>query len=511
MQLSTVDAPTLWQSTQADNLVKVQDMNTLAYFWDTLKLEKVRDITSSAGQEWAPAADLALWLLQGNASRRPKSMRDVLEHRLFNSTGQLRYFSSIDETMDAFVERQASELTALINSGNADSVKQMYDYGGVHLKMLDGSIRGSTVTPMMRAAFVGLASTVEVLLDEIDDSWPDEVRTEYLDQRTSLGFTAYMIACARGHEEVAKLFAAKGCTTSLVNTSGKNGAALLQASRNSEDHLTSESLELYLASLDRKAIVMSCPEMGTLDEDDGVARVKKGIDAKVVYDQQVMTKVSELQKMGYVKLGFDRAGTSTAREKDKALFDDAFELLDDGKREEAVRILMATDWWYGYQTSVKQAVKLESQGFDGELEIICIKGGFITQLEAAEMEQIMTEATADCLKSDINVKYTIKKVSYLQFLLEYDSGSLTPETQPSAINKSARVIADPNETSTSGDHDLRAQLTEAHAQLAAKDAELEELKAQKTAGQLELEAKDAELEQLRAQLARLEGVPPQRD
>ena len=133
-------------------------------------------------------------------------MHDVLEHRLFNSTGELRYFNSIDETMDAFVERQASELTALINSGNADSVKQMYDYGGVHLKMLDGSIRGSTVTPMMRAAFVGLASTVEVLLDEIDDSWPDEVRTEYLDQRTSLGFTAYMIACARGHEEVAKLF-----------------------------------------------------------------------------------------------------------------------------------------------------------------------------------------------------------------------------------------------------------------------------------------------------------------
>ena len=240
------------------------------------------------------------------------------------------------------------------------------------------------------------------------------------------------------------------------------------------------SLESYLASLKRQAIVMSCPEMGTLDKDGGEARMAQGVDAKVVYDQQVMTKVSELQRIGYVKLGFDRAGTSTAREKDKALFDEAFRLRDDGKREEAIALLMATDWWYGYQTSVKQAVKLESQGFEGELEIICIKGGFITALEAAEMQNIMTEATTDCLKSGIKVKYRIKKVSYLEFLLEYDSGSLKSEAQtsPTRISK----IADPDEAFDSHDHDLRAQLM----------------------------AKDEELERLRAQLERLEGVPPQK-
>ena len=65
---------------------------------------------------------------------------------------------------------------------------------------------------------------MEVLLDEIDDSWPDEVRSEYLDQRTSLGFTAYMIACARGHEGIAELLEKKGCDASLVNTYGENGA-----------------------------------------------------------------------------------------------------------------------------------------------------------------------------------------------------------------------------------------------------------------------------------------------
>ena len=60
------------------------------------------------------------------------------------------------------------------------------------------------------------------------------------------------------------------------------------------------------------------------------------------------------------------------------------------------QIAKVTDWFYGYQTSAKQAVKLESQGFDGELDVICIKGGFITQLEAAEMEGIMSEAKEDC-------------------------------------------------------------------------------------------------------------------
>eukprot|EP01043_Picozoa_sp_COSAG02_P112654 COSAG02_NODE_48855_length_331_cov_0.620690_1_plen_89_part_01 len=70
LQLSTKDAPTLWQSTQADNLLHFQDMESVAYRWDTLKLEKIRAITNSSGQDWTPAADLALWLLQGKASRR---------------------------------------------------------------------------------------------------------------------------------------------------------------------------------------------------------------------------------------------------------------------------------------------------------------------------------------------------------------------------------------------------------------------------------------------------------
>ena len=93
------------------------------------------------------------------------------------------------------------------------------------------------MTPLMRAAFVGHAATVELLLNElneIEDGCPDAVRKEHLDQRTLLGFTAYMIACECGHVGLAKAFEAKGCSTGLVNAFGRNGDALLQESCNSD-------------------------------------------------------------------------------------------------------------------------------------------------------------------------------------------------------------------------------------------------------------------------------------
>lgn len=58
---------------------------------------------------------------------------------------------------------------------------------------------------------------------------------------------------------------------------------------------------------------------------------------------------------------------------------------------------------------MKQAVKLECQSFDGTLDVICIKGVFITQLEAAEMAQIMADAQSDCAKSGISVRSPSQK------------------------------------------------------------------------------------------------------
>ena len=196
VQLSTVDAPTLWQSTQADNLVKAQDMKILAYFWDTLKLEKVRDITSSAGQEWAPAADLALWLLQGNASRRPKSMHDVLEHRLFNSTGELRYFNSIDETMDVFVQRIALQLHRAIEQNDTKFVAEVFEAGSVHCNLcLQGdhlTHAQKSITPLHRAARYGCLEIVQILIGEVDS----QALPDVLDTLTVYDHTALHLACA---------------------------------------------------------------------------------------------------------------------------------------------------------------------------------------------------------------------------------------------------------------------------------------------------------------------------
>ena len=71
-------------------------------------------------------------------------------------------------------------------------------------------------------------------------------------------------------------------------------------------------------------------------------------------------------------------------------------------------------------TGVKAIVKIESQGFGGTLNVTCIKGGPITQLEAAEMARIMEEAKSDCLMSGIAVRYQITKMSYCDFLAKYE-------------------------------------------------------------------------------------------
>eukprot|EP01043_Picozoa_sp_COSAG02_P048618 COSAG02_NODE_4793_length_4973_cov_2.768158_2_plen_241_part_00 len=237
---------------------------------------------------------------------------------------------------------------------------------------------------------------------------------------------------------------------------------------------------------------MSCPELGTLNLDGGGP-----------YDQNVMEKVQSLQHIGYLKFGFDRAGTSSVRERDRARFGHAFALYDEGKYDDANRMLKSTDWWYGYSMSVKQAIKLECQGFDGTLDIVCITGGPITQLERAEMDTILTEARSDCGKFGIEVKYVITEMQYGEFLAQYDLPMpIVQDVQelPQVLLMREDVPADGNVEAFCVE-EVHAQLAEAQERLAAKDEQL-------SAKDEQLSAKDEELQQLRAQLARLEGVPP---
>ena len=96
----------------------------------------------------------------------------------------------------------------------------------------------------------------------------------------------------------------------------------------------------------KKVIVMSCPELGT-----------RSPHGEGPYTEKVMDKVQELQKLGRVFFGFDRANTTTAHAEDQAL---------DWKNPEHIR---KSKWMYGYKTAAKRTIQFACQGFDGTLVI----------------------------------------------------------------------------------------------------------------------------------------------
>ena len=62
-----------------------------------------------------------------------------------------------------------------------------------------------------------------------------------------------------------------------------------------------------------------------------------------------------------------------------------------------------------------------AQNFDGLLRIICINGGDITKVEAEEMPRILEDAKNDAAMSGIKCRYKLEEMTYLDFLLEFDS------------------------------------------------------------------------------------------
>ena len=75
-KMSVRDGASIFHSTEADNIVKHEDMETLAYSWEQRKLAEAGRI------EWTEARDLVLWCLQADPERRPQSFEDVLRHRV---------------------------------------------------------------------------------------------------------------------------------------------------------------------------------------------------------------------------------------------------------------------------------------------------------------------------------------------------------------------------------------------------------------------------------------------
>ena len=228
LQLSRVDAPTLFQATQADDMLKGTDMRLVAYFWDTVALTQIGEsLGLSESQDWLAAADLVLWCLQSDPSRRPHSMQQVLAHMFFDATGgELRFVASADETWETFVRRQGRELHSAIDEKNSARVRELIAHGATNITTVDLSSKDSTVQCLHRAAFAGDAEVMGVLLAEVKDSWPVDVKQHFLDCRTRLDYTPLMVACECGHKEVVRMLEAKGCSSELVNTSGKTAKKL---------------------------------------------------------------------------------------------------------------------------------------------------------------------------------------------------------------------------------------------------------------------------------------------
>ena len=72
------------------------------------------------------------------------------------------------------------------------------------------------------------------------------------------------------------------------------------------------------------------------------------------------------------------------------------------------------------------------------------------------MERIMVEATGDCAKSNIEVRYEITEVSYCEFLTEYEPVLWGKTEELVATMAAKEVIAESSEC------DVHTQLTSAH-------------------------------------------------
>jgi hypothetical protein len=167
----------------------------------------------------------------------------------------------------------------------------------------------------------------------------------------------------------------------------------------------------------KRSIVLSCPEFGTLNPDGGPnAGTNK-------YDSPVMLTVTRLQKVscGAIQMGFDRAGTSTSDDRDQKIWDQlnsetAVYVSDVTERKELVK---RTIWFAGYKAAAKAQMKLACQAFDGTVEIICLKGGVVTDVEQEEMDTIISDGKADAKISGVECQIERKDMSFHTFVQEY--------------------------------------------------------------------------------------------
>eukprot|EP01043_Picozoa_sp_COSAG02_P025991 COSAG02_NODE_1481_length_12389_cov_15.643857_18_plen_129_part_00 len=64
-------------------------------------------------------------------------------------------------------------------------------------------------------------------------------------------------------------------------------------------------------------------------------------------------------------------------------------------------------------------MRLACQAFDGTVEIICLKGGLVTDVEQEEMDTIISDGKADAKISGVECQIERKDMSFRTFVQEY--------------------------------------------------------------------------------------------
>ena len=124
-------------------------------------------------------------------------------------------------------------------------------------------------------------------------------------------------------------------------------------------------------------IVVSCPERGSLKP-----------DGSGPYEQEVMTKLMELQGLGRIKIAFDRAGTSNASAEDNQAFQGANALKAIGN-DMWKKMVKDTKWFQTYCGGVKKFLSaLAQEHSGGMLVVICIHVSSTRQIQMLQTTHV---------------------------------------------------------------------------------------------------------------------------
>jgi serine/threonine protein kinase len=250
----------------------------IAYGWEQQKLSSLSEMKSN------DAADLALWCLQSEPERRPKSFKEILDHRIFDKSGKLHLLDSdaawhppLQHPPKATqaAQRCIKQMHTAIKAGDLDRLQAIFDLGAVHaLAAMQHS--SPKPLPFHRAAMRGSLDVMQFLMSEVpalqvnlDSSDSKDKLSRFvkdtLDRQDQFGYTPLHWCAAYDHADVARELLEQGCDPSICNHSGKTAWDVADSAK------STEVLELFekLATSDKIADAQMLHVRGATTLEDG--------------------------------------------------------------------------------------------------------------------------------------------------------------------------------------------------------------------------------------------------